>query len=111
MKGSTHNRVRTIALAVGFAIASVALCIGTGVYALTLGPKAIGDYLRARFMAGGLIVLAMLIDLGVASILAQRGGGFMLRLLFSVLLTGGGAILVFGLIVARAMLVNALSTH
>jgi hypothetical protein len=78
---------------------------------LTLGPKAVGDYVRDRFMAGGLIALAVLIDLGIASVLAQRGGGFMWRLVFSVLLTAGGAVLVFGLIVARVLLVRALSTH
>ncbi len=116
MKGFTnylqaHKRARTITLAASFVIASVALCTGIGVYALTLGPKAIGDYVQDRFMAGGLIALAMLIDLGIASVLAQRGGGFVLRLVFSVLVTVGGAILVFGLIVGRVMLVKSLSIH
>jgi hypothetical protein len=106
-----HNRVRATALAVSFVIASVALSTGIGVYALTLGPKAVGDYIRDRFMAGGLIAVAMLLDLGTASVLAQRGGRFFSRLLISVLVTVGGAIMVFGLIVARAVLVKSLSAY
>lgn len=98
-------------LVVSFVIASVALCTGVGVYTLTLGPKAIGDYLQDRFIAGGLIAFAMFIDLGMAFVLAQRGGSLLLRLLLNVLVTGGGAILVFALIVARVMIVEALSTH
>ena len=106
-----HKRVRITALGVSFSVASVALYIGIGVYVFTLGPKAVGDYIRDRFMAGCLIGLALVVDLGTAAVLVQRGEGLLSRLLFSVLVTVGGAILAFGLVVARAMIAQALSAQ
>jgi hypothetical protein len=106
-----HNRVRVTSLGIGFFIASVSLYIGIGVYFLTFGPKAVGDYVHDRILAGCLISIAMLVDVGTAWVFSRSGGGFLSRLLLSVLLTVGGAILVFGLIVARAVLANALSAH
>lgn len=103
------NRARIAALIVGFFIGSFALCLGIGVYLLTLGPKAIGDYIRDRFMAWGLIILAAALDLGTASILTHRWGGFMLRFLLSVLVTVAGAILLFALIAARAIVLSGRS--
>lgn len=85
-------------------MAAVALYIGIGVYALTLGPKAVGDYMRDRLMAGSLIALAVLVNIGVASVLTKPGGSFVSRLTLSLLATVGGSILMFGLIVARVML-------
>jgi len=96
----THNRLRLITL-----------CIGAGVYALTLGPKAIGDYMGDRFLAGALIALAVLANIGTASVLAQRSGSFVSCLVFSLLATVGGSILVFGLIVARVLLVKGFAAH
>jgi hypothetical protein len=106
-----HNRFRIIALSIAFVVASVSLYIGIGVYALTLGPKAVGDYMRDRLMAGCLIALAMLVNVGTAWVLAQRGGGFLSRLTLSLLATVAGSILMFGLIVARVIFVKGLSTH
>jgi hypothetical protein len=107
----SHHRLRLIALSAGFAVASVALYTGAGVYVLTLGPKAVGDYIRDRFLAVGLIALALLVNTGTAWVLAQRGGGFASRLALSLLATVGGSILVFGLIIARVFLVKNLGVH
>jgi hypothetical protein len=62
-------------------------------------------------MAGCLIGLALVVDLGTAAVLVQRGEGLLSRLLLSALVTVGGAILAFGLVVARAMIAQALSAH
>jgi len=106
-----HNPVRITVLGVSFSIASIALYIGIAVYALTLGPKAVGDYMRDRFIAGCLIALTVLVNVGTASVLTRRGGGFMPRFLLSVLVTVGGTVLVFGMIVVRVMLVKAWSAR
>jgi hypothetical protein len=98
-------------LCIGFTVASVALYIGAGVYALTLGPKAIGNYVGDRFLAGGLIALAVVVNIGTAWVLAQRCGGFLSRLVLGLLATVGGSILVFGLIVARVLLVKGFAAH
>jgi hypothetical protein len=107
----SHNRLRLIALCIGFTVASVSLYIGVGVYALTLGPKAIGNYVGDRFLAGGLMALAGLVSIGTAWVLAQRGGGFVSRLVLSLLATVGGSILVFGLVVARVLLVKGFTAR
>ena len=99
-----HNRLRVTTLSVGLIVASVALYIGIAVYVLTLGPKAVGDYMRDRLMAGCLIALAVLVNIGIASVLTKRGGSFPSRLILSLLATMAGSILMFGLIVARVML-------
>jgi len=101
-----HNRVRVATLSLGLIVAAAALYIGTGVFALTLGPKAVGDYMRDRFMAGCLIALAVLVNIGIASVLTKRGGSFLARLILSLLATVGGSILMFGLIVASVMLMR-----
>ena len=107
----SHSRLRLMTLCIGFTVASVALYIGVGVYALTLGPKAIGDYMGDRFLAGSLIALAVLVNAGTAWVLAQRSGGFLSRLVLSLVATVGGSILVVGLIVARVLLVNGFAAH
>ena len=50
-----HNRLRLAILAVTFLVASIALFLGVGVYALTTGPKAVGDYMQGRLAAAGWI--------------------------------------------------------
>ena len=107
----THNRFRLVTLCIGFTVASVALYIGAGVYVLTLGPKAIGDYMGDRFLAGALIALAVLVNIGTAWVLSQRGRGFVSRLAVSVLATVGGSVLVFGLIIARTLLVRGFAAQ
>ena len=44
--------------------------IGVGVYAMTLGPKAPGPYIRDRVIAGVLVALALMLD----AIIAQSLG-------------------------------------
>ena len=90
----THNRLRLMMLCIAFTVASVALYIGAGVYALTLGPRAIGDYVGDRFLAGGLIARPTPVNIGTAWVLAQRSGGFLSRLVLSRRATVGGSILV-----------------
>ncbi|MEO8663135.1 MAG: hypothetical protein ABI693_32055 [Bryobacteraceae bacterium] len=102
-----HNRIRLAVLVVSFLIASFALYLGVAVYALTTGPKAVGDYIQARFAAAGWMALAMLANVGAASILANRGS-FLRRFLLSIVVTIGGSILVFGLIVIRVVFFKGL---
>jgi len=99
-----HKRVRASALAVSILVASIALCLGVASYAWTFGPKAGQDYIRDRLVAVCLIVLAMFATVCTASILSWRVGDFLLSLVASVLITIGGSILVFGLIVAHGIL-------
>jgi hypothetical protein len=99
-----HNRIRVATLSFGLIVASAALYIGAAVFALTLGPKAVGDYMGDRLLAGCLIALAVLLNIGIASVLTKRGRSFLARLILSLLATVGGSILMFGLIVARVML-------
>ena len=106
----THNRVRASAIVGSFFTASVALFAGIGIYVLTLGPKAIRDYVHDRFMAGCFIAIAVLVNVGTA-LLLTRGGRFLSRLLLSILITSGGAILVFGLVVVRAIIAHGLSAR
>jgi hypothetical protein len=106
-----HKRIRITVLGVSFFIASFALYMGLAVYVFTLGAKAVGDYMRDRLIAECLVALSALVNFETASILTLRGGGFLSRLLFSILVTAGGTILVFGLVVARVILVRNLSAH
>ena len=97
-----HNRIRRAVLVVSFLVASFALFLGVGTYALTTGPKAVGDYMQARFAAAGWMALAMSANVGAASILANRGS-FLRQFLLSIVVTIGGSVLVFAFIVARVV--------
>lgn len=102
-----HNRLRLAALALSFLVASLALYLGVVVYALTTGPKAVGDYMQARFAAAGWMAVATLANCGAASILASRGS-FLRRFLLSVAATLGGSVLVLCLVVARVVFFRGL---
>ena len=102
-----HKRLRLAVLVVSFLVASFALYLGVGIYALTTGPKAVGDYIQARFAAAGWMALAMVANVGAASILANRGS-FLKRFLLSIVVTIGGSVLVLGLIVARVVFFRGL---
>lgn len=102
-----HNRLRLAVLVVSFTVASFALYLGVAVYALTTGPKAVGDYMLARLAAAGWMAVATLANCGAASILASRGS-FLRRFLFSVAATLGGSVLVLCLVVARVVLFRGL---
>ena len=107
-----HSRARAAILVVSFIVASVALCIGVGLCALTFEPKFGTDYVvRDRLIAGCLIALALLQNAGAALILSRHGGAFVPRLLFSALITVGGSVLVSVLVVARALIAQALFGH
>jgi hypothetical protein len=105
-----HKGVRVAVLWAGFVIASVGTCLGVGVYALTTGPKAIGNYVTARARAVSFLSVALILNIGLAWVLGlrRRMGGFFPRLVLSALLTVGGAIMAFGVIVGRALLWHAL---
>ena len=102
-----HNRLRLAILAVTFLVASIALFLGVGVYALTTGPKAVGDYMQGRLAAAGWMAVATLANCGAASIVASRGS-FLRRFLFSVAATLGGSVLVLCLVVARVVFFKGL---
>ncbi len=102
-----HNRIRLAVLFVSFLIASFALYFGVGIYVLTTGPKAVGNYMQARSNAVGLMALAVLTTVGAASILAYDGN-FLRRFLLSIVVTTGGSVLVFALIVARVVFFRGL---
>jgi len=106
-----HNRVRIVLLGTSYVISSVALFLGIGIYALTLGPKGVGDYVRDRVMAGCLVAFAMLVDVGIASVLARWAGGFLQRFMSCVVVTACGVMPVFVIVVVRAMLARAWSAH
>jgi hypothetical protein len=105
-----HRGARFAVTWAGFVFASVATFTGVGVYALTTGPKATGNYVADRVMAVCLLGVALILNLGLAWVLGlgRRLGGFFPRLGFSALLTVGGAILVLGVVAGRALLWNAL---
>ena len=84
--------------------ASLAMYIGVGVYAMTLGPKAPGPYIRDRVIAGVLVALALMLDAIIAQSLARhRSGNIGLWMLFSILLTLAGAIVAFSEIATIAI--------
>ena len=83
----------------GFVAASLAMYLGVAVYALTLGPKAIGLYMRDRVIAGALVALALTLDATIARNLAKHRSGNIGRwMLFSILLTLAGGIVAFAVI-------------
>ena len=89
----------------GFVAASLAMYIGVAVYALTLGPKAIGPYIRDRVIAGALLVIALTLDATIAQSLAKyRSGNIVLWMLFSIILTLAGAIVAFAVIATIAII-------
>ncbi len=105
-----HKGVRIAVLWAGFLIASVGTCLGVGVYALTTGPKAIGNYISDRVIAVCFLGVAMILNVGLAWVLSRKHqtGGFFPSLAVSALVTVCGAIMVFGVIVGRALVWNAL---
>ena len=103
-----HNRIRIAALVVSCLVASFAFYLGVAVYTLTTGPKAVGDYMQARFVAVCWMAVALVANVGIAWFFSHRGGSFLGRFFLSVVATMGGAILVFGLIIARVVLFRGL---
>ena len=103
---NAHNTVRTAVLWLDIALASVTACVGVGVYALTTGAKAIGNYMSDRIMAVCLLATALVLDLAFAWLLGLQRPSmrFVQRLFVSAVATVFGAIVVFGLIVSRAIL-------
>jgi hypothetical protein len=101
-----HNGLRITALCASFIIAAPAAYMGAAVYALTTGPKAIGDYMRDRGLALCLLAFATILNFGAAWVFSRKHqiGGLLPRLLLSLLLTACGGVLVFGAIVACVML-------
>jgi hypothetical protein len=98
-------------LGTSYAIASIALYLGIAVYALTLGPKAVGDYMQDRVMAVCLVAFAMVVDVGAASVLTRSGGGFLQRFLWCVVVTACGIVPVVVIVAVRAILVRQWSGH
>ena len=101
---ASHRGVRVGALGVGYLVASTATCVGVGVYALTTGVKAIGDYVQDRVIALCLLAVALAITVALAWALGiGRTRAFWPRLVMSAVTSLFGAIFVFGIIAARAI--------
>jgi hypothetical protein len=78
---------------------------GVGVYALTTGPKAIGNYMADRVMAVCFLAAAAILNIGLAWVIGLKRptSGFFQRLVGSVAITVCGTIPVFIIVVARAI--------
>ena len=100
-----RNAVRTAALWTGFIIASVGAYLGVGIYALTTGPKATGNYMADRIVAVCLPAAVLVLNFGLAWVLGirRRTSGFFSRLVASAAITVCGAIPVFIIVVALAI--------
>lgn len=95
-----HHWMRAAMLVVSFVAASFALCAGVAISVLPTGMDTAEDGSHERFVAVcGLVV--MVANVLTPWVLAYRGGSFLRRFVLSVIVTMGGAILVFGLIVVR----------
>jgi hypothetical protein len=101
-----RNGVRIAVLCAGFIIASVGAYLGVGVYALTTGPKATGNYMADRIMAVCFLGAIITLNFGLAWVLGIRRptSGFFPRLVASASITVCGTIPVFVIIVGRAIL-------
>ena len=96
--------LRRLLIGSGFVAASLATYLGVAVYALTLGPKAIGPYIRDRVIAGALVAIALTLDTLIAWSLKKHGSGNIgLTMLLSILLTLAGAVAVLVIIAAIAI--------
>lgn len=93
----THNGIWISLLCVGLVIASFAMFLGTGVYALTTGTKATGNYISDRLMALGFICIAVILNFCIAWILGLQLSTwkFFLRFAMDAFATVFGAFLVF----------------
>jgi len=67
--------------------------------------------MRDRVMAECLIALAVLPDFATAWVMAQPRGNFVWQLVLSLFSTLGGSLVVFLLIVIRAIIANSLLGH
>jgi len=87
-------------------IASVATFTAGGVYTLTTGPKAIGNYMADRVTALCFLAAAVVLNVGLAWVLGigRSTSGFFSRLATSAAITVCGTIPVFIIVIARAIL-------
>ena len=103
---NVHDAVRVVVLCLDLALASLAACLGVGVYALTTGAKAIGNYMSDRVMAACFLVIALVLDLAFAWLLGIRNprSRFIQRVLLAAVATFFGAIVVLVIVATRAIL-------